>query len=92
MDQLETIFHSLKKLRNEKTNTIEVVLETAAPLEETEKKYLTKKLQVKTGKNITLKVKINPALLGGVMIRIGDTLIDNSFKNKLDLLKQSLIR
>ena len=44
----------------------------------------------KLNKQINIKTHINKSLLGGVQLRIGNTIIDNSLSNKLTKLKNSL--
>jgi F-type H+-transporting ATPase subunit delta len=43
-----------------------------------------------TGKRITLKVVIDPSVLGGLVARVGDTVIDGSVRSRLDQMKESL--
>jgi F-type H+-transporting ATPase subunit delta len=42
------------------------------------------------GKNLELKKKIDESLIGGVTIKVDDTLIDASVKSQLDKLKNTL--
>jgi F-type H+-transporting ATPase subunit delta len=51
---------------------------------------LAKTLSISTGKTIQLKLSIDPALLGGVKIRMGDKIIDASVAKKLEMLKKNL--
>jgi F-type H+-transporting ATPase subunit delta len=43
-----------------------------------------------TGKKITAEQVVEPALLGGIQVRIGDRLYDGSLAGKLDRLQKSL--
>lgn len=47
-------------------------------------------LEKSTGKRIRLTVKVDPELVGGITIRVGDRLLDGSFKTFLANLKKSL--
>ena len=42
------------------------------------------------GKTVKVISKVDPTLLGGVQIKIGDLLIDNSVKNRLNVLRESI--
>jgi F-type H+-transporting ATPase subunit delta len=44
------------------------------------------------GKPVVLKVKVDSDLIGGIIIRIGDKLIDGSIRRKLAALKRGLER
>ena len=47
-------------------------------------------LSRKLNKQINVKTQVNKNILGGVQLRIGNTIIDNSLSNKLSKLKNSL--
>ena len=63
---------------------------TAVPLEEGEKDHVTQRLGELTGKKVRLETSQDPALLGGLVIRIGDKLIDGSTRGRLAALRESL--
>ncbi|PIV18562.1 MAG: F0F1 ATP synthase subunit delta, partial [Flavobacteriales bacterium CG03_land_8_20_14_0_80_35_15] len=46
------------------------------------------KIKTLTGNEITIKNKVNPDLIGGFIIRIGDKQYDSSIAGKLNLLKR----
>jgi F-type H+-transporting ATPase subunit delta len=61
---------------------------TAVPLtKEIEKKVLTKIIAL-TGDNANLENEINPAILGGFILRVGDMQYDASISNYLNELKK----
>jgi F-type H+-transporting ATPase subunit delta len=64
---------------------------TAIPLDEEDKKRLSERLAELTGTRIMLTTKVDPDVIGGFVVRIGDRLIDGSTKNKLDSLRKSLV-
>lgn len=63
---------------------------TAAPLDEDQMRRLEAALGRVTGKNVELKVIIDPDVVGGVVARVGDTVIDGSARRRLDSLRQAL--
>lgn len=90
LDKLATILLNLKELRNEKTNTLEVVMATPWESSESNKEKVSLGLKRKLKKKIDLKTETDPTLIGGMTIRIGDKLIDSTVKSKLELLKDNL--
>jgi len=66
------------------------VVTTAVPVDETARQKITGQLEKITGKKVTVKLKVNPSILGGMVARIEDTLIDGSVRNRLDLLRKDL--
>lgn len=89
-NKLEIILFYLKEMRNNKDNILEVKVESSRKLDEQEQKYIISKIKEKTTKEILFSVKINSEILGGIIIKIGETIIDNSLKNKLNILQKEL--
>jgi len=59
-------------------------------LTDLQKDQLSVKLQEMTGKKITIANELDPELIGGVTIKIGDQILDGSLLSKLNGLKESL--
>jgi F-type H+-transporting ATPase subunit delta len=51
---------------------------------------LTKRLEQMTGAKIELDTRVDPAILGGILVRIGDTLYDGSVRGRLERLRTRL--
>lgn len=49
------------------------------------------RLQTLTGKDIVLKVDKNPALIGGLVVRVGNVILDGSIKTQLEKIKDRLV-
>jgi len=65
---------------------------TATPLNETEKSDLITKLTAKTGLKIELEEKVDPDILGGMIVILHNEIIDGSVRRGLDLLEAQLIK
>jgi len=65
---------------------------TALPLDDEDKLKLAQRLTSLVGKPVVLKPKVDSSLIGGIIIRVGDKLIDGSIRNKLLALKRDLER
>jgi F-type H+-transporting ATPase subunit delta len=68
--------------------TAEVI--TAVPLDDQDKIKLKAQLGVLTGRQIEMKTEVDPAILGGVVARLGGKLLDGSTRSKLAALKRQL--
>ena len=64
---------------------------TAAPLDEKQQALVKQALEQQTGKTILLQTRVNPEILGGVVARVGDQVIDGSVRQRLQMLKRQLI-
>jgi F-type H+-transporting ATPase subunit delta len=65
---------------------------SAVPLTKDEQAALREKLQTRFNQPLDLRFEVEPSLLGGVRVRVGDEVIDGSVKSKLDALAQSLVQ
>ena len=64
---------------------------TAVPLSEDARQLVAERLrQVTDSREVRLQTRVDPALIGGMVVRIGDRLIDGSTRTKLVQLKRSL--
>ena len=63
---------------------------TAVPLTDDELEGMKKRLAEIAGGEVVVKAEVDEEILGGVVVRIGDRLIDGSIKNRLLALKQKL--
>ena len=63
---------------------------SAVALTDDQKERLGAALSNATGKNVTLKVIVDPTVLGGIRATVGDTVIDGSVRTNLDQLKSRL--
>jgi F-type H+-transporting ATPase subunit delta len=87
----EQISDEYDNLLDEQRGIKHAVVTTAVPLDETDKQKITGQLEKITGRKVTVKLKVNPSILGGMVARIEDTLIDGSIRNRLDLLRKDLV-
>ncbi|NQD36051.1 F0F1 ATP synthase subunit delta [Permianibacter sp. IMCC34836] len=78
----------VEKARHEKT--AEVVITSAAVLADGERKALTDALAKKWNKAVVATYEVDAALIGGVVIRGNDVVIDGSVRGKLNRLAETL--
>ncbi|HQA06582.1 MAG TPA: F0F1 ATP synthase subunit delta [Syntrophomonadaceae bacterium] len=87
---LNAILDEYKEMADESRNIAKADLVAAQEVSEEDVKMLAEKLSVSMGKTVQLKVSVDPALLGGVKIRLGDQIIDGTVAKKLEMLKEQL--
>ena len=89
---LDDIFSSFVLEINKMENTVDAIITSAVPLDDAQKERLISKLQnkIKTDKG---NIKVNPefqideAILGGIVVKINDTVIDLSIRKKFENLR-----
>ncbi|MGH9211611.1 MAG: ATP synthase F1 subunit delta [Acidimicrobiales bacterium] len=62
---------------------------SAVRLTADQRKRLAAALNAATGKQVELKVIVDPSVLGGIVAQVGDTVIDGSVRSRLEQLKQA---
>jgi F-type H+-transporting ATPase subunit delta len=62
---------------------------SAVPLTADQRERLTKALNQATGKDVEVKVIVDPSVLGGVVAQVGDTVIDGTVRTRLEQLKNA---
>lgn len=65
---------------------------TAIPLSPAKQAALKDSLQKKIGSNIELTFDVDPAILGGMVLAVGDRVLDSSLRAQLGILRQNLRR
>lgn len=87
---LPEIALEFEQLKAQNQNQIDVVIESAFPLTDAQKQMLVDRLAKRYNSAINASVEVNPALIGGVVIRAGDQVIDDSVLNKLEKMRTRL--
>ena len=87
----EQIADEYDSLLDEKRGIKHAIVTTAVPVDDSEKHKISSQLEKITGKNVSIKLQVNPSILGGMVARIEDTLIDGSVRNRLELLRRNLV-
>src|SRR3989337_1490850 len=91
INHLPEIAQEYHRLVTQHLGILEANLITAVPVEESYKQRLQKKLESSFQKKINLKEKIDPHILGGVMLVLANQVIDWSVRNKIARLKEKLL-
>lgn len=89
---IEEISAYYSKLTDEISNVTRAEILTAKPLKKEAQDRLGAALEGLTGKKVNLEVKEDASLIGGLVVRIGDLVLDGSVRAQLQGLKESLKR
>ena len=88
LDCLRAIAQAARKQLNALRNRVEVIVETAHPLSNTLRERITARLSELLKSEVILTTAINPELLGGLVVRVGDTVYDASLTARLKRMGQ----
>ena len=67
-----------------------VVVISAVPLTEAEQETIRKELAARLGEGVGISFEVDPQILGGLVVRVGDRVIDGSFAGQLEQLRETL--
>jgi F-type H+-transporting ATPase subunit delta len=84
LPEIAGLFDALKDAAE---GTAKAEIETAFPLDDAQLAELRSALERRFGKHVEPTVRVNPALIGGARITVGDNVIDGSVQARLDALR-----
>ena len=88
---LPEIASQFRELKNAKTGSSDAVVYSAFPLEGAALADLAATLEKRFGRKLNVSVKIEPALIGGVRVVVGDEVLDTSVKARLEQMRVALV-
>ncbi|MBP87920.1 MAG: ATP synthase F1 subunit delta [Planctomycetaceae bacterium] len=91
-DCIHAIRRAAHEQYNELRGRVEVLARSAEPLEGNTIELVRSQLQASLGRDVVLKVSVDPELIGGIVLKIGDTVYDGSVVNRLASLRENLLQ
>ncbi len=88
---LSDIADEYEQLVDRHLNRVHAVVSTARPVDEKLAAAIRKRLTVVFAKDVLPHFRADPALLGGVVVRVGDRVFDGSLRRKLKLLERLML-
>jgi F-type H+-transporting ATPase subunit delta len=90
IEQLPRVATEFARRDDERNGLTHATATSAAPLGQEEVRSIAAHLEAMTGGRVALETDVDPSLLGGVVVRIGDRLIDGSVRGRLERLRGRL--
>jgi F-type H+-transporting ATPase subunit delta len=90
--ELPKIFDSLVQLAAEERRKAIAEVRSAFPLDEQQRERLKQAIESATGKQVELKVLVDPAVIGGLLVRVGDQIFDGTVRRRLQMAKDQIGR
>jgi F-type H+-transporting ATPase subunit delta len=82
------IRHDYERLWDEENKTLPVEITSAIALDEATTESLGKTIGERAGRKVTLAARVDPDILGGIVIRVGNSILDASIRNRLEQLRR----
>jgi F-type H+-transporting ATPase subunit delta len=90
-EHLPEIVVQFRVLRDQKEGTVPAEVVSAIDLTAQQKQQLERELEAYTKKQIRLRQSVDPAIRAGLVVRLGDTVLDGSLRRQLELLRTRLV-
>ena len=88
IDEIATQFEILA---DDAAGRVRAIVTTAIPLSETDRESLARDLSTQLGKDVRLEARVDPEILGGLVLQVGDRLTDASVAARLDQLRRQVL-
>lgn len=90
ISNLRAIQQTTTLLREEQCGKMRVIVTSAHPLSDDQRNHIAHQLQQSYGKEPVLVERTDPSLLGGIVLRIGDEVLDGSVQGKFDSIQAAV--
>jgi F-type H+-transporting ATPase subunit delta len=91
LEVIRAVAQEYRALYDEQSGRMPVQVESAVPLAADQEERLRQELRARFGREPVLATRVNPDLLGGLVVRVGDWVYDASVRNRLALIQNQLI-
>tara|TARA_B100000579_G_scaffold88304_1_gene69397 strand:- start:178 stop:711 length:534 start_codon:yes stop_codon:yes gene_type:complete len=88
---IDEIYNQFEYEYEKQNNKVRVLLSSPYKIDDNLKNKITEVAKTISGSDPQIEEKIDKSLIGGIVIKIGDSVIDGSLKNKLKQLKRELV-
>jgi F-type H+-transporting ATPase subunit delta len=89
--RVDSVLETLGNLAAEQRNQVVAEVRSAVSLDANQTSRLSAALSKITGKNVRINVAIDPSVLGGISVTIGEDVIDGSIAARLESARRSLL-
>lgn len=91
-DCLGAMGGSARRMQDEMAGRVQATLTTAAEVDESVCQKVAARLTEVLGKQVTLSSAVDPSIIGGMVVRVGDTVYDGSVANELQQVRSNAVK
>jgi F-type H+-transporting ATPase subunit delta len=88
--EIDRVVSAMSEVAADSRRHVLAEVRTAVPLDEAQRSRLAAALSEATGREVEVRVIVDPTVIGGLVARVGDTIIDGSVRSRLDEAKQQM--
>ena len=91
VDLLPRVASEYRRLLNRESGVVSAVVTSAVALNDDEMTAIRDRVQAMTGDTVDLRTAVDPTLIGGLTVQVGDRLLDASVRGRLERLRSELL-
>ncbi len=91
-DCLSTMLESARKMSDETSGRVEATVTTAESIDDQVRQQISDRLSGALGKAVSLTASVDPGIIGGMVVRVGDTVYDGSVVSQLAQVRSRTIK
>jgi F-type H+-transporting ATPase subunit delta len=91
VDRIDEIVEHFEVFADDAAGRVRASVTTAIALSDADREKLGRELSAQLGKDVRLVAKVDPAILGGLVLQVGDRLTDGSVAGRLDQLRRKVL-
>jgi F-type H+-transporting ATPase subunit delta len=88
---IPAVVDAYRALRDERLGVVEATVRSARPLPAPDADRLRATLEARVGATVRLRFEVDPALIGGLVVQLGDVVYDRSVHHQLQTLRDTLL-
>lgn len=89
--ELTAIAHALEQYSQSISSTLKSEVTSAIPLDAQQQEHIREELQKRYGQHLEVSFHVDPSVIGGLVIRVGDHVFDNSLRSRLGRIQHSML-
>ena len=90
LSELKSVIRIVRELASDHRGETKAEVTSAYPLGDDQIAALKSKLKARVGRDVSIDLHVDPALLGGIIVRLGSQMIDASIRTKLNTLATAM--
>ena len=90
LSQLKTVIRDFDRLAAEHRGETTAEVVSAHPLNDNQVAALKQQLRTRAGRDVAIEARVDPSILGGIVVRLGSQMIDASIRTKLNTLAHAM--
>jgi F-type H+-transporting ATPase subunit delta len=88
---VRSVYFAYRELRDHRAKRIRIIVRSAVPLTEEQQNQLRQTFETSLKQEPVLDLRVDPNLLGGMVVQVGDEVFDSSVRSRIDTIRNQLL-